>query len=133
MNCSGRKLSAQLRAKIRSLDEYTTGGAAPGGVATPRKTTYVVSNNAPNAPSSAGPLSPGVAAANVIHNELHGAGDDAKSLHSDSSLSDVTSGETASRRIPQDDHKPAVPTLSLFTCQLIGNHFFKRRASQFTH
>lgn len=44
---------------------------------------------------------------NIIHNELHG--DDAKSLHSDSSLSDFTSGETSSRsRHAHEDHKTPV-------------------------
>ena len=53
-------------------------------------------------------MSPSVTATNIIHNELHGVGDDAKSLHSDSSLSDITSGETNTRRIPHEDHKPTV-------------------------
>lgn len=101
---NSRKLSAQLRAKIRSLDEQypvTSTTATPS--APIRKTTYVMtannsSNNAMNTSTTTSTTT------NIIHNELHG--DDAKSLHSDSSLSDFTSGETSSRsRHAHEDNK----------------------------
>ena len=109
---SGRKLSAQLRAKIRSLDEQypvtttttttTSPSAAPSGPT--RKATYVMTAN--NTTSAAISTST-TTTTNIIHNELHG--DDAKSLHSDSSLSDFTSGETSSRsRHAHEDHKTPV-------------------------
>ncbi|EFX86641.1 hypothetical protein DAPPUDRAFT_307901 [Daphnia pulex] len=101
---NSRKLSAQLRAKIRSLDEQypvTSTPAAP--LAPTRKTTYVMTanNSTTNAMNTSTTTT---TATNIIHNELHG--DDAKSLHSDSSLSDFTSGETSSRsRHAHEDHK----------------------------
>lgn len=98
-------MSAQLRAKIRSLDEqYPATSSAPAPAAVTRKTTYVMTAN--NAASAAISTST-TTTTNIIHNELHG--DDAKSLHSDSSLSDFTSGETSSRsRHAHEDHKTPV-------------------------
>ena len=100
----GRKLSAQLRAKIRSLDEqYPETSKTQVTAAPTRKTTYVMTAN--NTTSTA--MSTSTTTTNIIHNELHG--DDAKSLHSDSSLSDFTSGETSSRsRHVHEDHKTPV-------------------------
>ena len=103
---AGRKLSAQLRAKIRSLDEqYPETSKTPVTAAPTRKTTYVMTAN--NTTSTAMSTSTTTTTTNIIHNELHG--DDAKSLHSDSSLSDFTSGETSSRsRHVHEDHKTPV-------------------------
>ncbi len=118
----GRKLSAQLRAKIRSLDEPYPITSSSSGVSSSagrsgsnmlnRETSYVISSSVSG---GVGGVGAGVAntvpssSANMIHNELHGSGgDDSKSLHSDSSLSDVTSGETALRSRQghlHDDHK----------------------------
>ncbi|XP_057375457.1 mucin-5AC-like isoform X2 [Daphnia carinata] len=101
---NSRKLSAQLRAKIRSLDEqYPVTSTTATPLAPIRKTTYVMTannstNNAMNTSTTTSTTT------NIIHNELHG--DDAKSLHSDSSLSDFTSGETSSRsRHAHEDNK----------------------------
>nr|CAH0107254.1 unnamed protein product [Daphnia galeata] len=100
---NSRKLSAQLRAKIRSLDEQYPVTSTPAAPLAPiRKTTYVMAAN--NSTSNAMNTSTTTTTTNIIHNELHG--DDAKSLHSDSSLSDFTSGETSSRsRHAHEDHK----------------------------
>ena len=107
---TGRKLSAQLRAKIRSLDESYQQSTASATTNTPsgnvRKGSYVISSSSSTSGSTA-VTQAGVN--NVIHNELHGSGgEDAKSLHSDSSLSDITSGETSSRSRHHEDHKAAV-------------------------
>ena len=104
---TGRKLSAQLRAKIRSLDEsypITTSSSSAvtgrnGTSLLTRETSYVISSSAgtSNAVTSSAATA-AVSSSNIIHNELHGSGgDDCKSLHSDSSLSDITSGETTMR------------------------------------
>ena len=104
---TGRKLSAQLRAKIRSLDESYPITTSSSSAVTGRKGTslltreisYVISSSAgtSNAVTSSAATA-AVSSSNIIHNELHGSGgDDCKSLHSDSSLSDITSGETTMR------------------------------------
>ena len=102
-------MSAQLRAKIRSLDESYQQSTASATTHTPsgnvRKGSYVISSSS----TSGGTAVTQAGVNNVIHNELHGSGgEDAKSLHSDSSLSDITSGETSSRSRHHEDHKAAV-------------------------
>lgn len=121
-------MSAQLRAKIRSLD----GSYQNSPVSAERKTTYVVSSSSStgnnNTSSAAAAATNGISAAasasaNMIHNELHGGGDDSKSMHSDSSMSDITSGETSSRsrrnahQNRDGDHKTVVVCISSLQSQ----------------
>lgn len=100
-----------MRAKIRSLDEqYPVTSTTPTTAAVTRKTTYVMTAN--NTTTAAMNTSTTATTTNIIHNELHA--DDAKSLHSDSSLSDFTSGETSSRsRHTHEDHKTPVRKITI--------------------
>lgn len=108
MDVAGRKLSAQLRAKIRSLDESYPTSPGNSGSRNLRETAAVTAATAAAA-AAASSSTYGVAPSGVIHNELHF--EDSKSLHSDSS-SDITSGEAAnssrSRHATHDDTKTLV-------------------------
>merc|ERR1740128_884743 len=86
-NSLGRKLSAQLRAKIRSLDESYPSPSINSGNSGNSGNRSLRETSTPTTTTTA------AAAATVIHNELH-CSEDVKSLHSDSS-SDLTYGEAA--------------------------------------